>query len=194
MGNSHQKGVAMRSLLGEYLALHGVESRGARAELEQLKGLLADAAARLTAGFEEVGTLASRQRDIALGVARALQRGIRIPPAAAANDGPGDATVAAPLPPAASSAHTGDLGTVTADIERAICQVATALQFQDIATQLVGHTAARLERLERIAGDLGRLPDATADELGEALAAARGAPHGGPVSQRQMNEGGVELF
>jgi len=70
----------------------------------------------------------------------------------------------------------------------------TALQFQDIASQLLGHTAARLQALERMSSALARLPESSSDDLCSALVAARGMRIASPVGQGRMSEGGIELF
>lgn len=188
----------LRLFLGAYHEVHGAESRGARAELEQLKGLLSDAAARLTASFEQMSALASRQQEIALGIARASHPGTCGCAAAAANDSDGaddgGEAIRISLPATQAPSAAGDLDAVTEDIERTANEAITALQFQDIASQLVGHTAERLDVLDRMAGELVRLPEATVDEMGEALAAARGARRSNSVSQRNLGDGGAELF
>ena len=70
----------------------------------------------------------------------------------------------------------------------------TALQFQDMAQQLAGHAARRIEVLERITGPLARLPEASADELGEAVQGTVHERIDGPVEQACMDGGSVELF
>jgi hypothetical protein len=163
-----QQADAIRGVLARYRELHAAQSRGARAELEKLERLLADAGARLVASFERLCAAAAR------GVTY-------IAPRAAANDAPGGGAAAA----ACAGAD---------DVARAAGEAVTALQFQDLASQLVGHTAARLEALERMAGELARLPEASMPELCEALAAACSARGASPVGQGRMSEGGIELF
>jgi hypothetical protein len=183
----------LRAILSAYREVHGAESRDARAELEQLQALLSDAVARLTSSFAEMASLAGRQRQIALDMARGqhLERCACV--SAAANDSPDAGDEPIRISPTNAGSPV-DLGEVTRGIERTVHEAVTALQFQDIASQLVGHTAARLEALERMAGALACLPEASPDQLGEALATARGAWRSSAVSQQRLNEGSAELF
>ncbi len=80
------------------------------------------------------------------------------------------------------------------DMERAVGNAISALQFQDMANQLVGHAAKRIELLERIAGTLARLPDVSADELANEVAGTVAARADGPVEQACMDGGSVDLF
>lgn len=166
-----QESAAARSLLDAYAEICGRETRGVRDDLAQLDGLLADAAARLAASFERLSALASRCCTDAY-----------IEPRPAANDAPQDAPAPAAARPASDEAAS------------AFSEAVTALQFQDIASQLVGHAAARLEALERIASELARLGDASPEALSRTLAAAHGDLRASPVGQRRLSEGAVELF
>jgi methyl-accepting chemotaxis protein len=88
----------------------------------------------------------------------------------------------------------------------------TSLQFQDIATQLIGHTRKRMEQGQRLLHGLatvgGTLTDASTQPA-EALPAAvpeetarfaalidevRAVTHRNPAQQAQMAHGDVELF
>ncbi|MDP2399235.1 MAG: hypothetical protein Q8M53_12890 [Burkholderiales bacterium] len=80
------------------------------------------------------------------------------------------------------------------EIELAVSNAVSALQFQDMATQLVGHAAQRIELLEKIAELLGRLPEVSVDELTAAVADTTCDQHTGPVGQACMTGGSVELF
>ncbi len=80
------------------------------------------------------------------------------------------------------------------DVERAVSNAVSALQFQDMATQLVGHAAQRIALLEKITEPLGRLPEVSVDELTAAVAATTCERHTGPVEQACMAGGSVELF
>lgn len=186
-------GGALRAFLNAYREVHGAESRDARAELRQLQALLSDAAARLTSSFEEMATLAGRQRQIAFDMARGQRFGTCACVSAAANDSPDAQGEPIRISPA-EHGSTSELREVTRAIERTVHDAVTALQFQDIASQLVGHTAGRLETLQRMADALASLPEATPDQLGAALAAARGARRSRSVAQQHMSDGGGELF
>jgi hypothetical protein len=68
-------------------------------------------------------------------------------------------------------------------VDRAIGAAVTALQFQDMATQLTGHAQRRLAALEaRLRGD------------GAAAPALPAADRPQPVRQAQMNAGSIEIF
>lgn len=111
------------------------------------------------------------------------------------------------------SAGAKQLGEVTVEIEGCVNEAVTALQFQDMASQLIGYSEGRLTMVENVAGSLERLPqllralgDADAgakgaaqagtlvDELGAALAAMRSTRRHNPVAQSSVAGGGVDLF
>ncbi|HSV71013.1 MAG TPA: hypothetical protein VLI72_12950 [Methylibium sp.] len=75
------------------------------------------------------------------------------------------------------------------DVQRQLAEAVTALQFQDMASQLIAHTH---QRLRNCADQLAR--DAFGpDADGEAVVAA--APlRPNPVTQDEMDAGSVELF
>jgi hypothetical protein len=89
-------------------------------------------------------------------------------------------------------AATGRIEATAFDAVRAqlLCAI-KALQFQDMATQLIDHTSRRLQHcadclaLEAFAAD-------DADEGGAVLSEAPGRPN--PVTQSVMQSGFVELF
>jgi hypothetical protein len=89
-------------------------------------------------------------------------------------------------------ALVGDV--VTQDIDLAVGNAISALQFQDMATQLLGHASQRIALLERISEPLGRLPQVSVVELTQALAGTPAERSSGPVVQACMNGGSVELF
>jgi len=68
-------------------------------------------------------------------------------------------------------------------IEAAIGNAVTALQFQDMATQLTGHAQRRLVALETCLRSLSR-----ASSGGELLS------HPQPVRQAEMSPGSIDLF
>lgn len=159
----------MRAVLERYLELQRAESRSARAELEQLTSLLADAATRLAASMERLSALAARAPTC-------------VQPRPAANDGPDCAR-----DPAGVRTQRDEAETVRGE-------AVSALQFQDIASQLARHTAARLEAMDRLASALAGLSDVPAGNWDEALAAARGAQRASPVGQSGLVAGEIELF
>lgn len=75
------------------------------------------------------------------------------------------------------------------DVRQAVGQAITALQFQDMATQLIAHTAKRLRNCaDRIARD-------TMGEDDEGPALVEDAPlRPNPVTQDEMDAGSIELF
>jgi hypothetical protein len=85
-------------------------------------------------------------------------------------------------------------GAMSEQFSSAVGSAISALQFQDMATQLAGHAARRIALLEKITEPLGRLPRATADELTAAVNATDCGRRGGPVEQACMTGGEVELF
>lgn len=138
-----------QAFLVRFLEIHGAQAQSARADLDRLQSLIADAGERLMSSFNQIGELAAQQ---------------------------------APSPGAAN------------EFEQAVANAVSALQFQDMAQQLAGHAARRIEVLERITGPLARLPDASADELGEAVQGTVHERINGPVEQACMDGGSVELF
>jgi len=71
----------------------------------------------------------------------------------------------------------------SAKLDQEISAIVTALQFQDLLDQILGHA---LRRLDAIEGALGIVT--------EGSGAAETAPRGKPVAQRQMDAGDMELF
>ncbi|MEI6299906.1 MAG: methyl-accepting chemotaxis protein [Betaproteobacteria bacterium] len=103
------------------------------------------------------------------------------------------------------------LGSIAQDVEGNVRAAVTALQFQDMTTQLVSHTRLRIEQMESMLASLSSLPavlvacadpaDGDADpaapvlqKLRAGLVAARERTAGNPVAQEQMSNGEVELF
>lgn len=83
---------------------------------------------------------------------------------------------------------------ISQEMEDAVGSAVSALQFQDMASQLVGHAARRIEVLERIAAALGRMPQVSVDELTQAVEGTLCAGADGPVAQACMTGGSVDLF
>jgi hypothetical protein len=72
-------------------------------------------------------------------------------------------------------------------------EAATALQFHDIATQILAQSLKRIELIEQMTGSLRHLPDGSLDDLTKELVCSttRGS---NPVTQSRMTVGAVELF
>jgi len=95
-----------------------------------------------------------------------------------------------------SASHRAPVGVSVnvEDVERAVDNAVSALQFQDMATQLVGHAVQRVALLERITQSLGRLPEASVCDLVAAVAETTCGRDTGPVEQACMTGGSVDLF
>lgn len=132
------------AFIARYIALHELQSRSVRSELDRLRFLIDDASGRLLQSFGVIKVFAERQ--------------------------------GAP------------------DVEQAVNHAISALQFHDMATQLAGHAAQRMGLIEQMTASLGRLPDASVDELTDVLTASACARRAGPVEQTCMEGGSVELF
>jgi methyl-accepting chemotaxis protein len=90
---------------------------------------------------------------------------------------------------------------VAQDVDRQVQQAVTAMQFQDLASQIVEHSKKRMELLTRLTGDLeryakeyGENPRSAGVALRERLAFFRESLTRTPVRQREMAGGTVELF
>ena len=111
----------------------------------------------------------------------------------------------------AMAAGVEQLGSIAQDVEGNVRAAVTALQFQDMTTQLVSHTRLRIEQMESMLVSLSSLPavlvacadpaDGDADpaapalqQLRAGLVAARERTARNPVAQEQMSNGEVELF
>ena len=105
------------------------------------------------------------------------------------------------------------LAGVTQDIEMQVNAAVTALQFQDLATQLIDYSQSRMDVIEKMAEGLQRLPqmvrvlgqpgmpgagEARVDQLmaegAGALDALRNGRRSNPVFQASMGRGSVDLF
>ena len=105
------------------------------------------------------------------------------------------------------------LGNIADEVDVQVVRAVTALQFQDIVSQLLGHVGRRVDAIDEVARHLGalaqtlhaasELPDAAvalqslrAETLGvsERLKDMEQATDHCPVDQKEMNQGGVELF
>lgn len=157
-----------RTLLARYLEIHAAQAGTARSELNRLKGLIDDAGARLISSFGAIHALSVRNREL-------VRR-------------------AACAPAIVNGAEQRELDAVSEDIKREMENAVSALQFQDMATQLVGHAVDRITMLERMSEPLRRIPDATMDDLLSVIAASSGAVRASAVGQASMAGGSVDLF
>ncbi len=107
----------------------------------------------------------------------------------------------------AMSAGVTQLGSIALEVEGNVHNAVTALQFQDMTTQLVGHTRMRIEELEAMLKGLAVLPDlldastdaadpgaAALQKMREGLDAVRIRTARNPVRQEKVDNGDVELF
>ncbi len=105
------------------------------------------------------------------------------------------------------------LGQASAKIDSLVGKAVTALQFQDLVSQLMGHVVRRIDALDTVIGQLGELnvvltsamgePDVSvatnaikreADKLAESLRDLDAATVKNPVAQDALTTGDVELF
>lgn len=168
--------VRMRSFVLRYMEAHGAETRGVRAELDQLQTILGQAVTRLTSSFETIGAYsACRTQRVANGFV--------------------DGAEAIPvIAPGATGVNRYDTAVLTEGIESSVNEAITALQFYDIASQILAHAGRRIELLERMAGQLGQLPDATVEELDHVLRNACEVRGHNPAGQALMTVGAMEFF
>lgn len=166
----------VRSFVLRYTEAHGAETQGVRTELDQLQTILGEAVARLTTSFETIGAYTTRP----------AQRAVND-----CFDGAESAPVAA-LDATAGNQHGP--GLLTEGIESSVNEAITALQFYDIASQILAHAGRRIELLERMAGQLGQLPDTTVEELEDVLRNAGAARGHNPAGQAFMTVGAMEFF
>ncbi len=84
---------------------------------------------------------------------------------------------------------------ISTELEGTVNDAVTALQFQDMASQLIGHTLTRIAEAERVLCALsGNDPAAAARDAERKIAATRNATHHNPVQQQAVASGDVELF
>jgi methyl-accepting chemotaxis protein len=150
----------------------GEFSRAIRRDMEGIEKSVNSAEAVITkmASQDMVGALQSKQR------AETAMVHIR-----AAND---------------SIANSADaINRISAELQGTVNDAVTALQFQDMASQLIGHTLTRIVEAERVLCSLsGADPATVAREAEQKMAAMRQATHHNPVQQQAVASGDVELF
>ncbi|SEO49992.1 hypothetical protein [Nitrosovibrio sp. Nv6] len=178
MGKDDDNGATakVRSFVLRYMEAHGTEMQGVRTELDQLQAILGEAVARLTSSFETIGAYSTRLS----------QRGMDD-----CLDGAGTIPVAAL---GATAGYQHDPALLTEGIGSSVNEAITALQFYDIASQILAHAGRRIELLERLAGQLGQLPDTTVEELEDVLRNACAVRGHNPAGQAFMTVGAMEFF
>jgi hypothetical protein len=98
------------------------------------------------------------------------------------------AQIEAALHEPASGQHGGEAGAMLV-LRQTLGSAITALQFQDMASQLISHTT---RRLRHCADQLAR--DAMDDDEDGAAAVTEAPLRPNPVTQDEMDAGSVELF
>jgi methyl-accepting chemotaxis protein len=105
------------------------------------------------------------------------------------------------------SSGVGKLGEIALEVEANVRNAVTALQFQDMTTQLTGHTRVRIEQIEALLAGLAALPElldaspeatdqgvAVLQQMREGLEAVRNRTARNPVRQEKVDNGEIELF
>ncbi|MDD5295632.1 MAG: methyl-accepting chemotaxis protein [Rhodocyclaceae bacterium] len=104
-----------------------------------------------------------------------------------------------------------DMGEAASRVGQEVNRAITALQFQDIVSQLLGHITRRVDALDSVAPSLEAMARALpasaqeaaakahflrdeVDRMGESLAYLNSSTHHNPVAQESMGHGDVELF
>jgi len=161
-----------------HTTLHG-EFNTTAGDLDQLRGILSDAAGKLSTAFcEMTGSLSAL---------------VRLIDAAQSGAGP------APL---------GAITAIAVDINSRTSSTVQSLQFEDMATQLLEHVGRRLATLELFSKDMSilhphpdnpmaALTDEVLDDLFQRLDAHRTellAVARKTVQQQSLDSGGIELF
>ena len=88
-----------------------------------------------------------------------------------------------------------EIDSLSAAMEAAVNEAVVALQFQDMASQLIGHTIIRLDQADRLLGGLAAMdPSISAEELRSCIERVRAATHHNPVLQAAFASGAVNMF
>ncbi len=110
-------------------------------------------------------------------------------------------------------AAVGQLGGIADEVDVQVGRAVTALQFQDIVSQLIGHVGRRVDAIDDVSRHLGGLAqtlqrNATTPDAAGALESLRNETRevatrlkdmeqitaNNPVSQNEMSQGDIELF
>jgi hypothetical protein len=178
----------------------------ARGELDQVQSLFFDAILKLVSGFASITAQTRAQEQLVMAITSGQAS------AGARGDALHETHQVSHALTLAEAA--GELARITIKLEQDVNAAVTTLQFQDIATQLLGHVSRRADVLTGVADKIGALAgvlaakgmpaidDATraqglrrvCDELIAVLASVHQATHMNPVRQTSMAVGEVELY
>jgi methyl-accepting chemotaxis protein len=105
---------------------------------------------------------------------------------------------------AAIAGSIKDMSQIATEVDENVRVAVGTLQFQDVASQLVGHTRKRIEQADALAKTLaesapmfaqgGDPARAAVERVNEAIVGARGNTAKNPVRQESMQSGAAELF
>jgi methyl-accepting chemotaxis protein len=112
---------------------------------------------------------------------------------------------------ASIAAGVKDMSQIAGEVAVNVGKAVSTLQFQDVASQLVGHTRKRVEQAEAMAQALAALAPplarlsgvdaggctpalAALERVKESVAQARARTSANPVRQQSMQTGSVDLF
>lgn len=174
-------------LLCETATQFTTQFEAARSEIVRMEGLLCTAADDLVQSFHGIHAQAEAQRQLALAVMNGCAGG--------------------------AADRLDALGASAIAVETLVGRAVTALQFQDIVSQLLGHIARRVDALDYVMRQFNVLGatldrEAASDDARGAIASLR-AEQGriaaalkgieaqtlnNPVDQRVMTQGDIELF
>jgi methyl-accepting chemotaxis protein len=88
-----------------------------------------------------------------------------------------------------------EINRISTEMEVTVNQAVTALQFQDLASQLIGHTMTRLDQADLVLKQLtGGGPQATSQELARSIEQIHSATGHNPVQQTRLASSAIELF
>jgi hypothetical protein len=154
----------------------GAKSQACR-ELDRLQLLLTDAIPALVRNFERIAELTQAQ-------SRLLENALDLGTQANASEAVADQSVAEESDANGVQIKLKLARTYDAHIQHHLQSVLVALQFEDMATQLIAHLRERMDRLERKADGASK-PDPKDDPFARTY---------GPISAEALKPGSVDLF
>jgi methyl-accepting chemotaxis protein len=210
------------AVLDQFIGTFNDQFTKSKGELDQLRRLLGDAVARLTDAFTALKSQAQTQQELMEGLTghSTVESAAAVAHREGEEPGSGLATPAGRMAGAATEAKVElsdwveDLWRLKGELDTTIGEAVTALQFEDISTQLVTHVLDRVEYLETLLAGVDKIEagfdtamksaeEVTTlyryrlDKMGEALAAAslliERTEHVA-VRQEKMSAGEIELF